>query len=95
MEKEREVKEITTQLQRLQLQQDSLISRLERLSESGTSEHKGTTREFVIGDKVKISNPGLFQITKGKIVKIGKTRITVQGSNGKKVVRAPKNLILE
>ena len=94
MNRDRDIKEIVTQLQRLQLQQATLISRLGSISESEARENDNTAREFVVGDRVRIKNPSLFQATIGKIVRIG-TRITVQASNGKKIVRAPKNLILE
>jgi hypothetical protein len=49
-------------------------------------------REFVLGDKVKIKNPNRFQPNKGKIIKIGKSRITVETASGGKITRAPKNL---
>jgi len=55
-------------------------------------EPTGTTREFAIGDQVRVRNPNLFQTDKGKIVKIGKTRITIQTKSGTKIQRAPKNL---
>ena len=94
MSRDQDVKQIITQLQKLQLEQASLISRLESISESEAREEQDTDREFVVGDRVRIRNPGLFQAARGKIVRIG-TRITVQTSSGKKIVRAPKNLVLE
>jgi hypothetical protein len=94
MRKNDDVQDIVSQLRNLQLQQATLISRLERLSESGTAAHTDTAREFAIGDWVKINNPGLFKATKGKIVRIGATRITVESTGGKKIVRSPKNLTL-
>ena len=45
MTKKQDVKDIVSQLQRLQIQQTSLISRLERLSKSENPED--TTEEFV------------------------------------------------
>jgi transcription antitermination factor NusG len=96
-EENEEVKDIIAQLQRLQIKQDSLIARLGRLSQS--AEHTGTppdtAREFVVGDWVRIKNPGVFQPAKGRIVKIGISRVTVQARNGTKVVRDPKNLTHE
>ena len=54
-----------------------------------------TTREFAIGDQVKIKNPNPFQTDKARIIKIGKTRITVQTKSGSKIQRAPKNLSIQ
>jgi hypothetical protein len=51
--------------------------------------------EFVIGDKVRIKNPTRFQANRGVMTKIGSSRITVQTKSGNKILRAPKNLILE
>jgi hypothetical protein len=92
----KEIKDIVAQLQRLQIQETELLLRLERLS--GTDRHNiesTATREFKIGDLVKIKNPKPFQIKKGKIIRIGTdtNRITVQSTNGSKIVRAPSNLI--
>jgi transcription antitermination factor NusG len=96
MSKDREIRDIASQLQELHLRQATLVSRLERLSESEQTEPRDATRrEFAIGDRVQIRNPGLFHATKGRIVKIGTKRITVQAKNGSKIVRSPKNLILE
>jgi hypothetical protein len=54
-------------------------------------------RQLVVGDLVRIKNPSPFQITKGTITKINVTtdRITIQGKNGSKVVRATKNVTLQ
>jgi hypothetical protein len=52
-------------------------------------------REFVIGDRVRIKNPNLFQTDRGTITKIGASRITVRTRSGTKIIRAPKNLIIE
>ena len=91
MSKEQEVKDIIAQLQRLQLDQATLISRLERLSENVPNTFSDATREFAVGDRVQIKNPGVLQVAKGTIVRIG-ARITVLTDNNKKVVRASKNL---
>ena len=53
------------------------------------------TREFVVGDRVRIKNPGRFQANNGTITKIGASRITVQTKSGAKISRAPKNLDFE
>jgi hypothetical protein len=95
MSKDHEVKDIVSQLQKLQLKQATLIARLERVSESENRERIDTAREFVIGDRVRIRNPGVLQPKRGRIVNIGTTRITVQSDSGKKIIRAAKNLILE
>jgi hypothetical protein len=102
MSRDEDVRDIITQLRALQLQQTELISRLERSSTSGvnnntpTNLNPGTTvREFALGDQVRILNPRILQARKGRVVKIGETRITIQASNGTTIVRAPKNIIHE
>jgi hypothetical protein len=65
------------------------------VSKSENRERIDTAREFVIGDRVRIRNPGVLQPKRGRIAKIGTTRITVQSDSGKKIIRAAKNLILE
>ena len=64
----------------------------------GPTTSKKTTdarREFAIGDKVKVRNPNPLQSGKGKIIRIGKTRITVQTKSGSKIQRALKNLAFQ
>jgi hypothetical protein len=92
-DKQNEIKDIVAQLHQLQRQETELLLRLERLSitDSQTS-GTPTRREFLIGDLVKIKNPKPFQIKKGNIIKIGTNRITVQSTNGSKIIRAPSNL---
>jgi dsDNA-specific endonuclease/ATPase MutS2 len=53
------------------------------------------SREFVIGDKVRVINPGRFQTNRGVIVKIGASRITLRTKSGGNIQRAPKNLIFD
>jgi transcription elongation factor len=103
------VKDIIQQLQNLQLQQANfqaqqadlqvqqadLIAQLGNLSGSEDTKAPSTTREFAIGDRVRIKNPRILQPQRGRIVKIGINRITVQTNLGTKIVRAPKNLVLE
>jgi transcription elongation factor len=105
MSNEQDIKDIVAQLDRLQIQQSELLQRLDQLVGSGESNNATArsvqsvqseiTREFAIGDRVRIRNPGLLQAVRGTIIKIGASRITVQARNGNKIVRAPKNLILE
>jgi hypothetical protein len=92
-----EIKNIVSQLQRLQLQETELLQRLEFLNETETNATQSpiATRLFVIGDEVRIKNPRPLQPKKGKIIRIGvdTDRITVLAKNGSKVVRASSNLI--
>ena len=92
-----EIKDIVSQLQRLQIKESELFQRLEGLSEadSHTAGSPIPTRDFRIGDLVQIKNPKPFQIKKGTIIRIGveTDRITVQSRNGSKVVRDSCNLI--
>jgi hypothetical protein len=97
MSNDQNVKDIITQLQSLQIQQATLISCLERLSEGGENAigpapaSTDTTREFKIGDRVLIRNPPRLQPIRGKIVSIGASRITVEAKNGTMIVWALKN----
>ena len=86
-----DIPDIIRQLDNLQLQQDGLLLRLVELTNPASRE----PRPFVIGDLVRIANPGPSQPTTGRITKIGKERITVTAQSGKKIIRVPKNLILE
>jgi hypothetical protein len=70
-----EIKDIVAQLQQLQIKETELLSRLERLSGTGSQTFGSPTRtlpsrEFRIGDLVKIKNSKPFQIKKGTIIKI-------------------------
>jgi hypothetical protein len=106
MSDDREIQDIVNQLQGLQLQQAALLSRLGRLSEGEEQETPPTppqaapppppqaTREFAVGDRVRIRNPRVLQETRGRITRIG-LRIAVTTPRGNTTVRAPKNLILE
>ena len=99
-----EVQDLITELSRLQLQQTEVITRLTRLTETQHRETRTvsppprptppeTTREYAIGDRVRITNPRPFQATTGTVRKIGTNRITVRAASGSNIIRAPKNLI--
>jgi hypothetical protein len=53
------------------------------------------TGEFAIRDRVIVKNPNFFQTDRGKITKIGNKRITLTTQSGSKILRAPKNLVLQ
>ena len=101
------VDDIIDQLNTLHIRQTDLLLRLEkaRVAERNPDHYlvgptaskapNETTREFAIGDQVKVRNPNPFQSDKGRIVRIGKTRITVQTKSGSKIQRAPKNLSIQ
>ena len=57
-----EIKDIVSQLQRLQIKESELLQRLEGLSEadSHTAGSPTPTRDFRIGDLVRIKNPKPF-----------------------------------
>ncbi len=93
MSRDQDVKDIVTQLQKLQIEQTALLTRLELLHESTDKGITETKREFVVRDRVLIKNPGLFTDNSGTVSKIGK-RITVKGKNGRKIVRLAKNLTI-
>ena len=101
-----EVQDLVAQLTRLQLQQTEVIARLTQLTGTQDREKRTekrtvspqrpttpvATREFAIGDRVRILNPRPFQTTTGSIKKIGTHRITVRTESGSNIIRAPKNL---
>ena len=100
-----EIENIVKELKALQLQQNTLIARLETLSEaevngprvtsSGpTTIPPNTVRDFAIGDKVRVLNPRPLQASQGKIVKIGTNRISLKARGGSTIIRHPKNLAL-
>jgi hypothetical protein len=86
-----EVEDLINQLNQLQLKQKDLLVRLERARDH---EVRGT-REFRIGDRVRIDNPKPSQERRGAISRIGKDRVTVLTASGKIIHRARKNLTLE
>jgi hypothetical protein len=92
------VQDLITRLNQLQVEQTELLVRLER-QQRRDRERAGAlpvAREFAIGDRVRIRNPNRHQATRGTITKIGTTRITVTSLCGReKVIREPKNLVLE
>jgi hypothetical protein len=95
-----EVQDLIRQLKNLQLQQTELLVRLERArgdeARAGVyGEEESGTRKFAIGNKVRIKNPTPFQADQGVITMIGPNRVTVHTKTGSKILRAPKNLILE
>jgi hypothetical protein len=87
-----EIKDIVTQLQELHIGQTKL---LKRLAELNGSDDNDSTRDFIIGDRVRIKNPRFLQPTSGTVSKVTTKRITVLAANGTSIVRAPKNIILE
>jgi transcription antitermination factor NusG len=97
--RDQEIQDIVNQLERLQIQQSDLVQRLGLLSDGDNNNNNATRqtspRDFAVGDKVRISNPGRLQPVRGTIIKIGRSRITVEARDGTKIVRAPRNLVLE
>jgi hypothetical protein len=94
------VQDLIEQVKNLQLQQTELLVRLERArgneARAGVyDEEESGTREFAIGDKVRIKNPTRFQADQGVITKIGPSPIIIHTKTGSKILRAPKKLIPE
>jgi hypothetical protein len=99
-----EIQELILQLKQLQLEQTRLqqkqtkiTTRLEGLSRGAdnANKNKDSTQKCVIGESVRIKNPGPLQANTGTIVKIGTSRITIKTKDGKKIIRAAKNLTAE
>ena len=49
-------------------------------------------RRFVIGDRVRLINPGRLQETEGQIISISVSRVTLRTATGNTIVRAAINL---
>ncbi len=84
-----EVQDLIEQLKNLQLQQTELLARLERarINEARRTgiqdKEESSTREFAMGDKVRIKNPTRFQVNQGVITKIGSSRIAVRAQENR------------
>jgi hypothetical protein len=92
-----EIKNVVAQLKCLQMQESELLQRLERLSEAERQPAASPTptRDFRIGDLVKIKNPNRFQTREGIVMRTGAgtDRDAVQSRNGSsKVVHASFDL---
>ena len=97
---EQNIADIVEQLQQLQLQQSTLLAELARLNPRNTErgapdDTASAPRALKVGDRVIINNPGRFQPSKGVIIRIGDSQITVKANNGTKIQRSPNNLILD
>ena len=104
---EKDIADIVVRLQQLQIQQSILLDQLSRINEGNTEAENNNTapdsnhaapdtpRDFQIGDRVRILNPGRFQARRGVITNIGESRVTVKAPNGTKIQRAPNNLVLD
>ena len=91
------IKDIVTQLERLQIQQSELIQRIGLLVSESNQEPPqqiSAASEFAVGDRVRIKNPRFLQSSSGRITRITHKRITVLAGNGTSIVRAHKNIIL-
>ena len=95
MDNSDEIQQLIDQLRRLQLQQNELITRLERARGNERQDSPRARRELAIGDKVRIKNPGPFQANKGTVHKIGESRVTVRTASGTKILRAHKNIVFD
>jgi hypothetical protein len=96
-----EIQDLIIQLTRIQLQQTELLARLVTAVDNEDQQNREVTRQtrptvaFAIGDRVRIKNPNPLQASKGTVTKIGSKRITVTSRSGIKILRAPKNLVLD
>ena len=104
---EQDIADIIEQLQQLQLQQSvlqtqqsALLTRLTRSRQADNERENVDTaadipREFRVGDRVIINNPGRLQAKRGVVIKIGASRVTVKPRIGANIQRSPNNLALE
>ena len=107
MNNKQEIDSLIEQLKGLQLKQTILLNRLDLLRDNeGRPNHSGppyparnkeparheSTKDFAVGDRVRINNPKPLQEQVGIITKIGAKLITVTTRNGTEIRRAPQNL---
>jgi transcription antitermination factor NusG len=90
-----EVEDLIGQLERLQVKQARLMTRLTRATAVAMNEQRRdpANREFKMGDQVRVRNPGPQQPTVGIITRITKSRIRVTGANGTSATRAFHNIL--
>jgi hypothetical protein len=99
---DREVEEITRELEQIRLgqaaltrRQATLTRRLSDIAKKATNNPRLTrdpNRAFAIGDRVHIKNANESQANSGKITRIGSYKITVTTDTGEKITRIPRNL---
>jgi hypothetical protein len=97
-----DIEYLIQQLQELQLQQAALLTRLTQASlgktntqrKSNTVVSHDETPELVIGDRVRILNPGVFHTDQGIVTKNGPNWVTIQTSSGAKIIRVQENIII-
>lgn len=106
MSNDDEINEVLAQLRDLHIQQAVLVDRFIRLTDRDQENERRAadrtviapdqteTRQFRLGDHVRITNPTFLQFNQGVIKKIGVVRITVESDTGKTLTRLPKNLTL-
>ena len=95
-----EIQHLIDELKQLQLQQQQVLTRLERArareSERITQSPQTRTREFAVGDRVRILNPRHLQANHGVITKIGLSRITIKPhTRGVEIIWAHKNIAFD
>jgi hypothetical protein len=105
-----EIRDIVLQLRQLQVTQAGLVDRIEQLGGNTARPTRraarptarahlpapcpGNVRLFVIGDYVRVRNPGPFQLRVGNVTRITAKRIEVGDGEGRFVSRAPNNVVL-
>ena len=99
MNNSQEIRDIVTQLQRLQIQESELLLCLEQRSEDNNSNNNArqqasATRELTIGDHVRIKNPRFLQANSRTISNITAKRITVLTQEGSSIIQSHKNIVL-
>ena len=85
------IQELKSKQARYNQELNNIIERFKSAQIGHTARVRMTSKQFTVGNQVKIMNPGLLGGKKGTIVKVTKTRVTVKTSKGK-VVRAYKNI---
>jgi transcription antitermination factor NusG len=90
---DKKIEQLTNRLKQLNIEQEGVIRELEKLTNTSkpkTPDAEGS--ELLIGDKVRITNKGLFKEKRGTVTKIGKL-VSITLDSGQTTTRKSTNLL--
>jgi hypothetical protein len=91
---DKNIEQLTKRLKELNLEQQGIIRELETLTSNKaqprTPDSEGS--ELVVGDKVRLTNKGLFRERNGTVTKIGKL-VSIRLDTGQTTTRKSTNLL--
>ena len=90
---DRELLELTEELENLNLRRDQVVERIDAILVNQplfSSDRDGT--ELQVGDTVSILTPGKYSFREGTVIRIGKQRVTIKSDHGSVTSRKSTNL---